>query len=234
MGKKHHLESKNNEKRKARDAIIFFIFLFFVIVAVISVIKVSVTLNRGFIEIIDLSYWIAFGLVISFFPALKIFRNIKETKKMLSGVILIFFINICAISFWIFSPKYLLNYFDDGGFATKEEKNFYKQIREMNLDGKKSGDFRQLTNFEWDNFEVYTPYSPSEERSYINFYNKGKLVANINAYQGLFQRDISYNKSFLQFVKEQSSRCCSNFEIKSKNTTASNGFKTNITTIYIY
>ena len=198
------------------------IMLFFYIAVITSwvIYEIFITLRFKPEEdyMLDLWYFIGFGLIILpiFIKKIFIFNKNKVLKIFLS-FLSILVVATLTISIWAFSPHYLTKSFRNGLFSTKEEKFFYGKLKELsNLEGK-VGSLKEWTNFEWDEITIKTPYSPSEESSYIKFYKDKKLVKVINAYQKLFSENIiNDNKSFIQFSKnyEKESSSIVEFEIE--------------------
>lgn len=92
-----------------------------------------------------------------------------------------------------------------GAFMIKEEKYFYEKLREFKYSGKETVFLKELTNFEWKSLKIYTPYSPAEDDTYLEFYRVDGSIIRIKGYQVIFGTKIFRDNSFAQFAEESKS-----------------------------
>ncbi len=96
----------------------------------------------------------------------------KQNKKYKPFIILIIFISFGYLIYQNGFPFLL---------GSKDERFFYKKLKEFQISGQESIALKELTNFEWDEACSQSTYDPKHEDSYAEFYLNGKFVRKIKA-----------------------------------------------------
>lgn len=111
--------------------------------------------------------------------------------------IILIAIALIIVGFFIYK-----NFRDNGFFMSKEEKYFYKKLKEFKDSGEDSIELREMTNFEWDSVNAFSSYSPLEGGTSLIFHSNGDKIISIKGYQKIFQRQIGGHDSLFMFAKQ--------------------------------
>lgn len=88
---------------------------------------------------------------------------------------------------------------------TLNERYFYHNINAITKNKNDAIPLKSLTKFDWDKVCYYTPYSPTEETTYLDFYRAGEKVATIYGFQKTFIKKFGTHCSFAAL--EQAQEC---------------------------
>ncbi|MCE3232974.1 MAG: hypothetical protein K0R98_1231 [Rickettsiaceae bacterium] len=94
---------------------------------------------------------------------------------------------------------------------TLNERFFYKNIEKIASRNEDAILLKELINFDWDKVCYYTPYSPSEEVTYLDFYKANKKIKTIYGFQRKFIEMFGKQTSFGSSILKEN---CVNNEVK--------------------